>query len=170
MPRGGVIVAGIAVAAGVVWFVIKNRQASANASADTAAAAGTGSPGVDDTCYDGAGNVVDCTDANAVSGPGAASALQTEIGDLQGDVTSDQSQITATKATETKQAKELSEIAAEEKKEDRKPKPRRPVPRQPKPKGKTAAAATPEQGTAVRATAEPRRPVSVHQSRPLVRK
>jgi hypothetical protein len=114
MPRGVVIAAGAALLLGVGFMWWRSRK-SAAAAASTAGTAGTSqAPG---PCYDAAGNVVDCSDPTAVTGPNA-STFQTEIQDLQGQLAAAQQAAGAgaagQQATTGEQETDLSGMAADE--------------------------------------------------------
>lgn len=151
-PRTAVIVGVAFLVAGIGYIIYRRRQAaSQQASSGTAGAAGTATaPG---PCYDAAGNVVDCSDPSAVTGPNA-STFQSEIQDLQGQLaaaqgaeaqnaTGLQTQTSATGEQETDVAQltaeeqrlqqDIASLERQEQTEKRRPPPRRPPPRRPPP-------------------------------------
>jgi hypothetical protein len=144
MPRGAVIAGVIALAAGVGWFWYKNRQSSSSSSSSAA-----NQPNVQaGVCYDASGNVVDCSDPSAISGP-VTSALQSEIQDLQGQaaqaagqaaqqetgIGEQETDVTQLTAEEARLQKDIAALDRQEAREGRKPAPRprpKPKPRLPR--------------------------------------
>jgi hypothetical protein len=114
MPRSYVIIGLAAVVAGVGWFWWRNRKAAQAAAATTGTAGTATAPG---PCYDGAGNVVDCADPSAVTGPNA-STFQSEIQDLQGELAKAQAaaaqQATGQQTTTGEQETDVSQLTAED--------------------------------------------------------
>ena len=110
MPRTPVLVGLVAVVAGVGYIWWRNRKASQAASSSATTGAAASSPG---PCYDQAGNVVDCSDPSAVTGPNAAT-FQSEIQDLQGELAKAEAATAQEQTGQTEQETDVSQLTAEE--------------------------------------------------------